>query len=516
MSEKIKTGSFNLDLEDLALVLVDNKEIVVDINQKCSELLEYPKSEILGKNWFDNFIPTSTREETKLSFHRLLNGVSHNGRSETHVLTKSKQEKLISWHVLPSKVTQLGFEGAIFSGRDITDRKQAEERYVHLASFPSFDPNPIVEVDFEGNVTFTNPATKKVFPDLGKKGLNHSFFADWKKIFSKFEGKIAMEYSFGREIKIGTHWYLQQFSFMPIGPRIRIYVVNIDEKMQAEEALRESEEKYHSLFKNMINGYAYCKMIYDKKKQPIDFLYLDVNEAFEKLTGLEKESILGKKVSEAIPGTREDNPEILKIYGRVAQTGEAETFEVFFKPLKIWLYITVYGQKKGYFVAVFENITKRKELEKELDSYNRRLEEVVANRTTEYADANERLTREIMEHKKTEEGLRFRAMILDNLTEAIFLANLKGEFVYVNLAACELFGYSCNQVLNMNFLSLLQIPETDKTGLMDKLQQNGQIDIHTVNFRREKEEIPIHLRMGLVQTAHGKLVISVIHKITGH
>ena len=68
-----------------------------------------------------------------------------------------------------------------------------------------------------------------------------------------------MENSFGREIHLGEHWYLQQFSFMPIGPRIRIYVVNIDEKKQAEEALKESEEKYRTLFENMINGYAYCE-----------------------------------------------------------------------------------------------------------------------------------------------------------------------------------------------------------------------------------------------------------------
>ena len=515
MSKKLKTENFCLELEDLALVFVDSNEIVVDINEKGSELLEYPKSEVIGKNWFNHFISPNTREETRLFFHQLLNGTNHKGRLEKQVLTKNGQEKEVSWHLLPVKDIKQGFEGAIFSGRDITDRKKLEERYIRLASFPAFDPNPIVEVDFNGNVTFTNPATKKIFPNLGKKGLKEPFFADWKNILSKFEGKIAVEKSFGREIKIDKHWYLQQFSFMPIGPRIRIYVVNIDEKKHAEHALWVSEEKYHSLFENMTNGYAYCKMIYDKKGEPEDFVYLEVNKAFEKLTGLKKENVLGKKVSESIPGTRESNPEILEIYGRVAKTGESETFEVYFKPLKIWFYITVYGQKKGYFVAIFENITKRKELEKELNSYNQRLEEVVAKRTTEYAQTNKRLTGEIMEHKKTEEGLRFRAMILDNLTEAIFLTNMKGEFVYINLAACELFGYPCDQIMNMNFLSLLQIPETDKTGLMDKLQETGQVDIHTVNLRREQEKIPIHLRMGLVQTAHGKLVISVIHKIKG-
>ena len=165
-----------------------------------------------------------------------------------------------------------------FSGHDITDRKLVEERYIRLASFPSFDPNPIVEVDFDGKITYTNPAANKIFPNLEKKGLNQPFFVDWENVSRVFKNKIAAEYSFGREIHLDKNWYLQQFSYMPIGPRIRIYVVNIDEKKQAEEALKESEEKYRSLFDNMINGYAYCKMIFDEKYEPADFMYLEIND----------------------------------------------------------------------------------------------------------------------------------------------------------------------------------------------------------------------------------------------
>ena len=512
MSEKKKIENIDLNLEDIIIVFVRKDEVVADINQKGCTLLAYSKNEVVGKNWFDVFIPESNREEMRLSFHQLLNGTYRRGHSEKQVLTKSGQERIISWHNLPIKDEKGESTGAILSGQDITDRKLAQEKYVRLASFPAFDPNPIVEVDFDGKITYTNPATKKVFPNLEKKGLNQPFFSDWENVSAAFKGKISTE-SFGREIKLSEHYYLQQFSFMPIGPRIRIYAVNVDEKKKAQEALKESEEKYRSLFENMINGYAYCKMIFDEKDEPADFMYLEINDAFEKLTGLKREAVVGRKVSEAIPGTKEANPEIFGIYGRVARTGKTESFEVFFKPLSIWLDISVYGPKKGHFVAIFENITKRKELEQELNSYNQRLEEVVTRRTAEYAQANQKLTGEIMERRKIEEGLLFRAMVLDNLSEAIFLANLKGEFVYTNLAACELFGYACDELVNMNFLQLLQIPEADKSVLMENLQKTEQIDLHTVHVRKNKEKIPIHLRMGLVKTAHGKLVISVIHKI---
>jgi PAS domain S-box-containing protein len=512
MPEKMKIENIDLNLEDVIVVFVRNDEIVEDINQKGCELLEYSKDEVVGKNWFDNFIPKTSREKARLSFHQLLSGTYRRGHSEEQVLTKSSQERIIDWDKMPIKDEKGTFTGTILSGKDVTDRKLVEERYIRLASFPAFNPNPVVEVDFEGNITYTNPATKKVFPNLEKKGLNQPFFSDWENVSSAFKGKISMEYSFGREIKLGEHWYLQQFSFMPIGPRIRVYVINVDEKKKAEDALKESEEKYRSLFENMINGFAYCRMIFDENDLPVDFVYLEINDSFEKLTGLKKEAVIGRKVSEAIPGTREANPEVFDIYGRVARTGKAERFELFFKPLSIWLNISVYGPKKDYFVAIFDNITKRKELEQELNSYNQRLEEVVARRTAEYAQANEKLTAEIMEHQKTEEGLRFRAMILDNLSEAIFLTNLKGEFVYSNHAACELFGYSCDEILNMNLLDLLQLQEASKKELMENLLKTGQIELKTVHVRKDKSTAPILLRLSLVKTVHGKIVICVVRK----
>src|SRR5665647_1528786 len=74
----------------------------------------------------------------------------------------------------------------------------------------------------------------------------------------------------------------------------------MSELMKAEEALRKSEEEYSSLFDNMINGFAYCKMLFDELGKPVDFVYLQINDAFEKITGLKRELVIGKKVTEAI------------------------------------------------------------------------------------------------------------------------------------------------------------------------------------------------------------------------
>ncbi len=137
---------------------------------------------------------------------------------------------------------------------------------------------------------------------------------------------------------------------------------------KAEDALRESEEHYRTLFENMLNGYAYCRMLYENGV-PRDFIYLDVNPAFEKLTGLK--DVVGRKVSEVIPGIRETDPELFEIYGRVALTGMPERIETYLEALDIWFSISVYSPRKEHFVVVFEVITGRKKAEDKLIHANR-------------------------------------------------------------------------------------------------------------------------------------------------
>lgn len=114
----------------------------------------------------------------------------------------------------------------------------------------------------------------------------------------------------------------------------------------------------------MIDEYAYCKMVYDEQNHPVDFIYLEANKSFERLT--RPQNVVGKSVSEVIPGAREMHPEIFEIYNRVTLSGHPESFEIFFKPLSIWLNISVYSPSQGFFVAIFENITDQKRAEKEL------------------------------------------------------------------------------------------------------------------------------------------------------
>ncbi|MHB9074096.1 MAG: PAS domain S-box protein [Desulfobaccales bacterium] len=153
-------------------------------------------------------------------------------------------------------------------------------------------------------------------------------------------------------------------NFPTQGHNLRLAAVrDITAQRQAEQAIRESEKLYRSLFENMLNGFAYCKMLFEHN-QPHDFIYLEANKSFEVLTGLK--NIVGKKVSEVIPGLYKGNPELFEIYGRVALTGKPEKFEIYVKALKKWLSISVYSPAKEYFVAILDDITQRKQAQEAL------------------------------------------------------------------------------------------------------------------------------------------------------
>jgi diguanylate cyclase (GGDEF)-like protein/PAS domain S-box-containing protein len=125
-----------------------------------------------------------------------------------------------------------------------------------------------------------------------------------------------------------------------------------------------------TIVEHMLNGMAYCKMLFEDG-QPCDFIYLYTNPAFESLTGLS--GVIGKRVTEVIPGIRESDPLLFDVYGRVARLGKPEKFETWVEALGMRFSITVYSPKSEHFVAVFDAITERKQAERDLLLANERL-----------------------------------------------------------------------------------------------------------------------------------------------
>jgi two-component system, cell cycle sensor histidine kinase and response regulator CckA len=160
-------------------------------------------------------------------------------------------------------------------------------------------------------------------------------------------------------------------------------------RIQVEETLRAGESRYRSLFENMLEGYVYCQIIVENGKL-VDFVFVHVNDVFERLTGLK--DAVGKKASEVIPGLRENHSDLLDIHGRVALTGIPERFEVYVDRLGMWFAASVYCPEPGHFVSVFDNITERRRAEDALreseERYRRLVEQVPAITYTAATDKN--------------------------------------------------------------------------------------------------------------------------------
>tara|TARA_R110001583_G_scaffold165427_1_gene318116 strand:+ start:845 stop:3550 length:2706 start_codon:yes stop_codon:yes gene_type:complete len=120
---------------------------------------------------------------------------------------------------------------------------------------------------------------------------------------------------------------------------------------------------YRILINNMSEGFAHCQMIYENNK-PTDYIYLEVNDAFEKLIGFK--NIVGKRISEVIANHRAENAKLFDLYSRVSQTGISEKIESFIESMGLWFSISVYSSQKNQFLVVLNNITIRKQSEEVL------------------------------------------------------------------------------------------------------------------------------------------------------
>ncbi|MCL5126621.1 MAG: PAS domain S-box protein [Deltaproteobacteria bacterium] len=217
-----------------------------------------------------------------------------------------------------------------------------------------------------------------------------------------------------------------------------------------------NEKGHHSLFENMLEGYAHCKMLYDDNGRPEDWVYLEVNPAFERLTGLKNAA--GKRATDAIPGIKADHPELFEIYGRVASTGKPEKFETYFKPLGINLNVSAFRPAKGHFVAVFENITGRKRAEESL----------------------------------LRSELNFRS-IFENSMDGVLLTVPDGRILMANPAACTILGRTEQEICESGRDGLIDSTDPRLPQLLQSRKHEGKIKCE-LNFKHKDGTcIPVEL-----------------------
>jgi len=134
-----------------------------------------------------------------------------------------------------------------------------------------------------------------------------------------------------------------------------------------------NENFYKQLIEESPIGYAYNKIICHGGI-PYDYEFVDVNSAFEKLTGLMRSNIIGMKISDILPEVKKDELEWIQLYGDIAINGGKREFEQYSKLFNKFFRVNIYSPKKNYFITCFTDITKEKEQILELETVRRRME----------------------------------------------------------------------------------------------------------------------------------------------
>lgn len=388
------------------VLLNKNKEpvdyVFLEVNKEYEKLTGLQRRKIIGKK-VTEAVPEIKKDP--VDWIRFYGRVAMTGEPARF---ESYSEVLEKWYDVSAYSPSKGFFVTVLS--DITERKRSEDKVKQLQEYLQLQinrmPIGLIVLDREFRVRTWNPAAEKIFgfTEQEAKGKHPYDFIVPKtaqplvnKIWNRLLQGDETAHSINENLTKNGQTITCSWSNTPLKNKDGLVfgalsmVQDITEREKAEEELRESEEKYRSLFSHMINGYAYCEMIFDAEGKPVDFVYLEVNDAFERLTGLKKCNVVGKRATQATPGIKEANPELFEKYAKIAQTGESEDFETFFKPLNIWVSISLHSPKKGYFAAIFRNITEQKQLEETIESYSEGLEYTVAQRTKELSEAQERL-----------------------------------------------------------------------------------------------------------------------------
>ncbi len=119
----------------------------------------------------------------------------------------------------------------------------------------------------------------------------------------------------------------------------------------------DDQTRYRLLFENMHTGFALHEMVIDDQGLPRDYRFLEVNPAFEELTGLRAEAVIGKSALQVLPGLE---PSWIERYGDVALTGRPQRFEDYSSELGRYYEVSAFSPAPGQFATLFSDITSRK------------------------------------------------------------------------------------------------------------------------------------------------------------
>jgi len=379
LQQEKERAQYYLDITGVMFIVLDRDGQVRLINKKGCAILGYTENQVIGKNWFDHFLPEINRAEVKHVFSQLMAGtIASVEYYENHVLTRDGSLRLIAWKnsILWDESHQPN--GILSSGEDITEKRQAEH-----------------DIQF----------SKKMLSDMGKMakigGWEHDLItgkAEWTDtLFDIVEiapgdsppgvqqhlnyyppnDRAILEREYTRAIEEKRSFDLRLQAFTATGKLIWCHVrgepvsangkcvkfrgvlQNISEQMQIEEALRQSEMRYRFLFENASIAIGMS----DASGRVVA-----TNQVMESLTGFSMEEFQKIKLGDTYVNPEDRN----RLIALLHKEGKVRDFEAHLHRKDGSLYlarlnvdvITIGGE--DLFLTILQDITENRRIEEAL------------------------------------------------------------------------------------------------------------------------------------------------------
>jgi len=457
-----------IDSIPFGILLVDKNGFHTYLNPKFSEMFGYTLEDIPDREtWFEKAYPEASYRSYVQS--RWLDNIDFIKPEEKKALMLNiacKDGSLKAIHIFP---VQLKTGETLLLYEDFTERKRTEEKIEHLSSFPRLNPNPILETDMEGNITFYNQATINILREFGVREDPVLFLPEnIQDILSNFQqGRIARHCS---EIEINgsrldvSIYYVERFG------ATHIYVNNITERKNTEEALQISEERY----RNMFDSIPLPTMVYYLDTLSI----IDVNKAAVKHYGYSRGEFLKMTVKDLLP--HEDVANLLKCSSKTNPS----------QARGLWRH----RKKDGTIMYV----------------------EVTAH-ALQFADKQYRIAiiDDVTETMKAAEELQFTQFAVDRAAVGIIWIRENGSILYINDETCRSLGYPRKELLNM---SVHDINPEYKQETWGKAWRNvkrlGSITFETLYKRKDGVIFPVELTGNYMEYDGRGYICAIVRDIT--
>ncbi|MEI8048676.1 MAG: PAS domain S-box protein [Bacteroidota bacterium] len=401
-----------------AIIITGDKGNYLSVNKAAAGLFGYSADELLDRNAFD--VSSIMLPDDAIYAEYLAKGertgvfdfLSKDGIEKTARYLAVRVKPNFNMSFLIDITDQRIVEEKLRNSEDQLRKAEYIGKFGHWQLFP--DEKRMTSSDgartiygFEQNDNSLDSVKKKAMPqyremldkalrDLINEGIRYDIEF---KIQGGKDGEITdihslAEYDAANKVVFGT-------------------IQDISDRKRVEDAMQESEQKFHSLYTNMAEGAALHEIIYDAEGSPLDYRIIETNPAFEAQLGLSHESVHGKTSREAYGVA---NPPFFKACIRVATTGVPTSFETYFETLGKHFIVSVYCPYKGSFATIFNDITERKKAEDNL--------------------------------KRSEEHFR---VLFEAAPDAIILADaVTGKILDANKAACRMLGKEYSEIVGMN------------------------------------------------------------------